>query len=134
VLFLLISALLARYFSAENAERDQELAVLQAQVRGDAAAMLDRLSGCRRSAHCVATVSADAARLRRRGAVKILSIKSSTASSLTGASGVSRVAWAVIGRLPVVQCFDVRRTGNPLSGIHIALLALSAPIPGEADC
>ena len=75
-----------------------------------------------------------ARRLRRPGAVKILSLKSRTAYSLTGAKGKTRLAWTVIGRLPVVQCVEVRRTGNPIAGIHIALLSLSAPIPNEADC
>jgi hypothetical protein len=40
----------------------------------------------------------------------------------------------VIGELPVVQCIGVRRTGNPLSGIEVALVSLSAPIPNEGDC
>lgn len=134
LVFLVLSALLARFLSAENAERSQEFTLLQAQARGDVRGMLAQLSGCRESPACVATVHADAARLRRPGAVKILSLKSRTAYSLTGAVGVTRLAWTVIGRLPVVQCVEVRRTGNPLSGIHIALLSLSAPIGNEADC
>ena len=133
-MFLLISGLLARFLSAENAERDKEAALLQAQARGDVNGMLAQLTGCRRSAPCVATVAATAARLRRPGAVKILSLKSRTAYSLTGAEGKTRLAWTVLGRLPVVQCVEVRRTGNPIAGIHIALLSLSAPIANEADC
>ena len=73
-------------------------------------------------------------RLRRAGAVKILSLKSHTAYSLTGASGKTRLAWTVIGKLPVVQCIVVRRSGNFVAGITIELLSLSAPIPNEADC
>jgi hypothetical protein len=134
LLFVAVSGLLARYLSVENAERDKELTLLQAQARGDVGAMLAGLSGCRQSAACVATVSANATRLHRAGAVKILSLKSRTAYSLSGATGKTRVAWTVIGRLPVVQCVEVRRTGNPISGIHIALLSLSAPIGNEADC
>jgi hypothetical protein len=134
LLFLLISALLARFLSAENDERDQELTLLQAQARGDVNAMLAHLTGCRHSAACVGTVTSNASRLRRPGAVKILSLKSRTAYSLTGATGKTRLAWTVIGRLPVVQCVEVRRTGNALAGIHITLLSLSAPIPNEADC
>jgi hypothetical protein len=134
VSFLLISAVLARFLSAENAERDQEVTLLAAQASGDVAGMLAQLSGCGRSAACVATARANASRLRRPGAVKILSVKSSTAYALNGATGRTRLAWTVIGRLPVVQCVEVRRTGNPISGIHIALLSLSAPIGNEADC
>ena len=75
-------------------------------------------SSCWTAAHarvaCAATVRASAVRLRRPGAVKILPIKSPTAYSLTGATGTTRVAWTVIGKLPVVQCVVVRRTGNAL--------------------
>jgi hypothetical protein len=134
VLFVVISGLLARFLSVENAERDDLLALLQAQARGDAAAMLAKLDGCAQKPSCAAAVRADAANLRRAGAVKILSIKSKTAYSLTGATGVTRVAWTVIGRLPVVQCVNLRRTGNAIAGIHVHLLTLSAQISGEADC
>jgi len=134
VLFLVISGLLARYLSVENAERDDILAVLQAQAKGDAPRELTLLDGCRARPSCAATVGTSASRLKRPGAVKLLSIKSPTAYSLTGATGSTRVAWTVIGKLPVVQCVLVRRTGSFLRGIHISLLSLSAPIAGEADC
>ena len=134
LVFLAVSALLARFLSTENAERDKEATLLQAQARGDVAAMLAQLDGCRERPSCVATVRANATRLRRPGAVKILSLKSSTAYALTGASGQTRLAWTVIGRLPVVQCVDVRRRGNPVSGITVTLTSLSAPIANEADC
>ncbi|HEX3432482.1 MAG TPA: hypothetical protein VHT25_00295 [Solirubrobacteraceae bacterium] len=134
LLFLAISVALARFLSVENVERDDEAALLTAQARGEPEAMLARLSGCRERASCVTTVRANAERLRRAGEPKILSLKSSTAYSLVGATGRTRLAWTVIGRSPVVQCVDVRRTGNALTGIHIHLLALSTPIPNSADC
>jgi hypothetical protein len=136
VLFLAVSFLLARFLSTENTERDDELALIQAQARGDVPAVLALLDGCRERPACLAVVRANAsnARLRRAGAVKILSIKSSTSYTLGGATGKTRLAWTVIGKLPVVQCVEVRRSGNFLSGITIALLSLSAPIPNEADC
>jgi len=134
LLFLAISAELARFLSVENVERDDAETLLQAQARGDVSGMLDQLDGCRQRPTCVATVEANATRLRRTGAVKILSLKSGTAYSLTGTSGKTRLAWTVIGRLPVVQCVQVRRTGNVLAGINVMLLSLSAPIPNEADC
>ena len=86
------------------------------------------------SPSCVAAVRANASnpRLRRSGAVKILQLESPTANALTGATGKTRLAWTVIGKLPVVQCVDVRRTGNFLTGIHVQLIALSAPIGNEA--
>ncbi len=134
VLLAVIGVLLARYLLTENVERNDILAVLQAQAHGDTSRELALLDGCRAKPSCAATVRASAVRLRRPGAVKILSIKSTTAGSLTSATGVTRVAWTVIGRLPVVQCVVVRRSGNALQGPRVALLSLSAPIENEADC
>jgi hypothetical protein len=134
LVFFAISGLLARFLSTENVERDDDLALIEAQARGDVNGMLADLSGCRESPACTATVKADASRLRRRGAVKILSLKSNTAYSLTGSKGTTRLAWTVIGMLPVVQCVEVRRTGSIFEGVNVALLSLSAPIGNEADC
>jgi hypothetical protein len=136
VLFLVVSFFLARFLSVENTERDADLALIEAEARGDASGMLDRIAGCRASPTCVASVRADIGnpRLRRSGAVKILQLSSSTAYALNGASGRTRLAWTVIGQLPVVQCVGVRRSGNPLTGVKVALTSLSAPIPNEGDC
>ncbi len=134
VLLVAIGGLLARFLSTENTERDDILAVLQAQARGNGNGLIALLDGCREHPSCVANVKANASRLKRPGAVKILSITSPTADSLTGATGTTRVAWVVIGRLPIVQCVRVRRTGNFLKGIEVTLLSLSAPIANEGDC
>ena len=134
VLFLVISVLLARFLSAENVERDDVLAVLQAEAVGSERAMLSHLSGCRAHAKCAAAVKADATLLHRTGSVKILSLTSATAYSLTGATGTTRVAWTVIGHLPTVQCLTVKRTGSFIGGISVALLSIGAPISSEADC
>lgn len=134
VLLAVVSVLLARYLLTENVERNDILAVLQAQAHGDPARELALLDDCRTKPSCAATVRASALRLRRAGAIKILSIKSPTAGALTAATGTSRVAWTVIGRLPIVQCVVVHRSGNALQGLHVSLLSLSAPIENEADC
>ncbi|MHB8243661.1 MAG: hypothetical protein ACYDHN_16955 [Solirubrobacteraceae bacterium] len=136
ILVLVVSAVLARFLSVENAERNDEVTLLQAQVKGDVAAMLDQLGGCRSSPSCVATVKANATnpRLRRSGAVKILQLESPTAYSAFGASGRTRLAWTTLGELPVVQCVEVQRTGNFLSGIHVKLIEISAPIDNEGKC
>jgi hypothetical protein len=136
IVVLLVGAVLARFLSAENVERDADLALVQAEARGDVDGMLDQLSGCRASPSCVAAVRADAGdpRVRRSGAVKILQLESPTADSLFAATGRTRLAWTVIGTLPVVQCVEVRRTGNFLAGIHVQLLGVSAPISGEGRC
>lgn len=134
VLFLAISGVLARFLAAEGVERDDVLAVLQAQAAGNAQGMLDRQAGCRRRPACVARTRANATSLRRPGALKILTLSSATAYALSGATGKTRVAWTVIGTPPVVQCVLVRRTGDFLQGISVVLLSISAPIPNEGDC
>ena len=136
ILVLLISTVLARFLSVENAERQDDEALVQAEASGDLAGMLDQLSGCRESPSCLAVEKANASdpRLRRSGSVKILRLDSKTAYSLTGATGKTRLAWTVIGQLPVVQCVEVRRTGNILSGIHVQLIGLSRPIENEGIC
>jgi hypothetical protein len=136
IVVLIVSVALARFLSVENAERDDDVALLQAEAGGDVASMLDQLSGCRESRSCLALVKADAGnpRLRRDGSVKILRLDSKTAYSLSATTGETRVAWTVLGTLPVVQCVDVRRTGNFLSGIHVQLIGLSAPIANEGIC
>jgi hypothetical protein len=134
--FLVISGMLARFLSVENTERDADLALIEAQARGDVHGMVSLISGCSTSPACVAAMKLNAGnpRLLRKGAVKILQLTSPTAYALTGATGKTRLAWTVIGKLPVVQCVGVRRSGNPITGIKITLLSLSAPIPNEADC
>ncbi len=134
MLFLVISGVAARFFAAENVERDHELILLQAQTAGDVPGMLAQLPGCAASPSCVAIVRSNAARLRRPGPVQILSTQSSTNHSLAGATGQTRVAWKVSGHFPVVQCVQVRRAGNFLTGISVALLRVSAPITSTADC
>jgi hypothetical protein len=136
LVFLVLSGLLARFLTTDNLEREEDVALIQAEAKGDANAMLDKLSGCRERAACVAEVQHNAAnpRLRRSGAVKILSLTSATANAPTGATGRTRLAWTVLGKNPIVQCIDVRRTGNALSGVSVKLLRISAPIENEADC
>ena len=132
--FLAVSAVLARWLSTENAERDAIFDLLRAQARGDAATMLARLPGCSARPGCRASVQSNATRLRMPGDLKILTSTSHTAYTLTGATGRTRVAWKVPSHLPVVQCVLVRRTGNVLSGLSVTLLDLGPPIPGTSEC
>jgi hypothetical protein len=133
-LFFLFSVLLARYLSTENVERTDVYALLRAEAAGDADAVISHLAGCREHAGCVAQAQRNAAKLRRPGSVKILTLSSQTAYAVTSDSGTTRVAWTVLGRLPTVQCVSVSRKGNFLSGLSVTLTGLSAPIPNEADC
>ncbi|HEX4110050.1 MAG TPA: hypothetical protein VHX88_18090 [Solirubrobacteraceae bacterium] len=132
--FLVVSAILARWFSTENAERDDILTVLVAQVRGDPARMVAGMPGCAQKPTCVATARANAAELKRPGSVHILNLSSPTAYALSKAFGLTRVAWSVPARLPVVQCASVQRTGNIITGEHVKVLTLSRPIGNTADC
>jgi hypothetical protein len=136
IVFLAISALIARFLTSDNLEREYDVALIEAEAKGDATNMIEKLSGCRESPSCVALQRKNASdpRLRRAGSVKILSLTSATANSPTGATGKTRLAWTVLGHLPVVQCIDVRRTGNALTGVDVKLLSLSRPINNEADC
>jgi hypothetical protein len=134
LLFLTISALLARFLSVENTERDDLVALLQAEAKGEVPAMLAQLPGCRASSACLTAVRANASELHRKGQIKILTLTSPTAYALTGATGTTRVAWTVIGGLPVVQCVRVKRTGNALSGVSVKLQSIGPQIPGETDC
>jgi len=96
--------------------------------------MLDRIEGCRASAACRARVAQNATALKHSGSVSILTETSSAGFSLTGTTGVARVAWSAGGSLPNVQCVKVRRAGDAVSGLRIELLAITAKLPGNSTC
>jgi hypothetical protein len=131
--FLGISLLLARGLTGGGTERADVLAVLRAQARGDADAVLARLPACRREPACAQATRDRVAELRRPGEVQVLTYAPSTRLALTRRTGTGRVAWRAGDGLPVVQCVRVRRDG-PLTGGHVELLSLSAPIHGDASC
>jgi hypothetical protein len=133
VVFLLISAVLTRWLALENDERNAVVAVLVAEARGDAAAMLAQLHDC--TSTCRRDVAFDARKLKRPGRVQILAYHSGTAYVLTTARGLTRVAWkSSLGIYPVVQCVAVRRSGNAITGLSVTILSISRPIPDTADC
>lgn len=134
VLFLAISALLARAFSVDGAEQGAITSLIQAEARGDSRAMIGIIKGCRRSSFCRRRAELDAARLSRAGRVAILELGSSAGFSLTSTTGTARVAWRAGNALPIVQCVRVHRAGNVLTGLHVELLELSLRIRGSADC
>ena len=130
--FLALSALVARWLSADGAERARVERLLKAQVRGDDAAMAGELSGCDRA--CRDRLRVLARRLRHAGDLSIVRYDSKTAHALGGKTAPTRVVWTQPGRLTTVQCVLVRRTGNPLAGPRVTLLRLSAPIGRESSC
>jgi hypothetical protein len=134
VVFLVVSALLARAFSIDGAERSAITTLLQAEARGDTAAMVARIKGCSQSAACRTRASADAAALQKPGAVSVIALDSSAGFSLGSTVGTARVAWQIDRGLPIVQCVRVRRAGNVLSGLRVELLKISRRIPSATDC
>jgi hypothetical protein len=132
--FLVISGLLARAFSADGAERSAVTSLVQAEARGDFGAALERVRACASDPGCRARVSANVAALRRSGSVSILQLEPSTSFSLGSTLGTARVAFRIGDSLPIVQCVRVRRAGSVLSGLRIELLAVSAPKKGDATC
>jgi hypothetical protein len=134
VLFLAISAGLARVFSADDAERAAITSLVQDEARGDASGMIASITGCATSATCRTRVQLNVAALTRRGAVSILQLNTSTNFSLTSTLGTARVAWQTPSSLPIVQCVRVHRVGNALSGLRVELLKISLRIPSDSDC
>jgi hypothetical protein len=134
IVFLVVSAVLARVWSADGAEGAAVTALIKAEARGDETAMLARLSGCRTSPSCRAEVDADILQLRQTGPVSILQQQPSTGFSLVGTTGTARVAWRSPSSLPIVQCVRIRRAGDAIGGLRIVLLAISSRIKSDADC
>ena len=133
-LFLLISALLARAFSVDGAERSAVTELVRAQARGDRAGMVSRITGCGASAACQARVAQNAAALKLPGPVAILQLTPSAGFSLGGSVGSARLAWKVPSSRPIVQCVRVRRDGDVLQGIRVELLAITTRLPSDSTC
>jgi hypothetical protein len=134
LLFLAISAVLARVFSVDGAERSAITSLVQIEAKGNADGVINRLDGCVQDAACRARAVADAAVLKHSGSISILQLEPSAGFSLTGTLGTARVAWNVGGSLPIVQCVRVRRAGNALSGLRVELLSISPKLAGDATC
>jgi len=133
VVFLGISFLVARFLNADTVERAKIVTLLRAQVRGDAAAMINQLR-CRDAA-CLATVRQNARSLRFGGDVKIVLLESGTAHALLSRTKPTRVVWITSKHgLTTVQCVLVRRKGNAIAGSSVSLLRVSAPIGRESSC
>ena len=134
VVFLVISALLARVYSSVSAERSGVTALVSAEARGDEAAMISDLYRCGSSRVCRTRVAKDATSLRKTGQVSVLELGVSSSFPVLGETGVARIAWETPGQLPITQCVRVRHTGNPISGMKVELLEISKRIKTSADC
>ena len=128
-----ISFLVARWLNNDTVERAQVTRLLEDQVRGDAGAMLRRLTDCA-SPSCQSIVRRNATRLRGTGELKIALYQSQTAHALSSRTRFTRVVWFTPGRLTTVQCVLVRRKGNVIAGTTVSLLRVTAPIGRESSC
>ena len=135
LLFLVISAMLARVFSANGAEQSAITSLVQSEARGDVNAILGQIKGCRTDPACRTRAAVNAAALKHAGTLSIIQLQPSTSFSLGGTEGTARVAWNVASyRFPIVQCVKVRRAGNPLSGLRVELLEVSRRIKSDTAC
>jgi hypothetical protein len=134
LLFLAISAVLARVFSLDGAERTAITSLVQAEAAGNTQGVLKQIQGCGASAACRVRVNENIAQLRHSGAVTILQLNPSAGFSLGATTGIARVAWEVGSSLPRVQCVRVKRAGNAISGFRIELLEVSPKIESDSDC
>jgi hypothetical protein len=134
LLFVLISAGLARVFGANGSEQSAITSLVKAEAAGDQDAMLARIDGCAQSAACRTRVARNAAALKHPGAVSIIQLVPSTSFSLGGMVGTARVAWAAGSSLPIVQCVRVKRAGNVFAGLKVELLEISLRIKSNSAC
>ena len=134
VVFLVISALLARALSVGGAEDSAITDLVKAEARGDTGGVIGLIDGCSAAVACRARATANTQALRRSGTVSIIQITPSAGFSPTSTTGTARVAWLVGGSLPRVQCLRVRRAGDLLAGFTIQLLRVSVRIPSDRDC
>jgi hypothetical protein len=134
LLFVLISAGLARVFGANGAEQSAITSLIKAEAAGDQSAMLARIEDCTQSAACRSRVADNAATLKRPGRVSIIQLQPTTSFALGGLTGTARVAWSADSSLPIVQCVRVRRSGNVFAGLTVKLLEISVRIKSDSAC
>ena len=134
IVFLVLSALLARGLSVGGAEDSAITDVVKAEARGNVGGVVALIDGCRGTAACRQRAALNARALKRPGTVSIIQIQPSAGFSLTSTEGTARVAWLVGSSLPRVQCVRVRRAGNLLQGFTVHLLRVSVRIKSDHAC
>lgn len=134
VLFLAISALLARAFSVGGAEDAAITNLVRAEGRGDTAGVISLISGCAGSPACRARAARLTAALHHPGSVATAEIENSSSFSLGPTVGTARVVWIAGESLPRTQCVRVRHAGSVIAGFRIQLLKVSQRIVTDANC
>jgi hypothetical protein len=133
LVFLVVSFLLTRVIAAANDERAAAAALVKDEGEGNASRMSRQIDGCDRSPACKAHVADLVRRLSGPGRVHILNVKA-PGFTLGGRTATTRIAWQTGNANPFVQCIRSRRTGDPLSGYTLRILAISDPIGDESSC
>jgi hypothetical protein len=134
VVFLVISAILARAFSVADAEDAAITSLVKAEAQGDTAGVISLITGCRASAACRTRAAQVTAALHHAGTVSIAEINPSSTFSLTSTLGTARVAWLAGSSLPRTQCLRVRHAGSVISGFEVELLEVSPRIATDGTC
>ena len=134
VVFVVVSAGLARVLAAASAERHAVVEIVKAQAGGDSPAVVARIEGCSARPGCRRMVMANVVRVRANGEVRVLRLDPPAALAVDTRVGTARIAWRAGNELPVVQCVTLRRRGDVLHGFRVAVLALSPPIGRERSC
>jgi hypothetical protein len=134
VLFLAISALLARALSIDGAERSAITQLVTYEARGNTPAVVRLILNCRHSPACRAQAARNTSALKHAGRISIAEINPSAGFSLTSTLGTARVVWRAGSQLPVTQCVRVRRAGNVITGLNVELLAVSHRIKTSSEC
>ena len=134
VVFLVISALLARAFSVSGAEDAALTDLVTAEAHATPAAVARLIDRCSSQPACTARAAANVAALHRPGTISVIQIQESSGFSLGSTEGTARIAWLTGKSLPQVQCVVVRHSGNVVSGFHVHLLKVSPRIASNADC
>ena len=132
-LFLGLSFLLARGLTGSSTERGKVLALIEAQARGDADAVLADLPACRAEAACAETTRRTTEELARPGEVEILTYAPSAGSRSPAAR--ARRGWrgAPASRCPSCSACACAATGRSPAAASSCWRS-PRPIGLEAPC
>lgn len=134
LVFAAVAILVARVLGASTTARNDVIELVKLQSKGAERDTVARIEGCAEDPACSARIRAQVRRLGNPAKVRILRIDDVANLSIGSRTDTARVVWKAGERLPVVQCVEVRRAGNPFTGYDIRILSLSPPIGREEDC
>ena len=135
VAFVAISLGVGRMLGARDAERVLVERIIRDEAGGNAGALARELPDCGPGTACNRNTVQLVKKVAGPGQkLEILQVTKGAGLGPTSAKGVSRIAWHVGGRLPVVQCLVLEKTGDVVNGFGVRLLKISNPIAREGAC